>query len=243
MKNRTILFVIGGLLFTIGVMASFIFTKSQNINSTKIGQQDTSMKLENINNNVIQISGELDRTIPTTEDLFNDEDTLIVIGKLISIDGGTNYNPTKQVYTTICSIGQMEITQVIKGSFNSNTIKILKLGGEISFKEYEEGLSEAQKSKDGVNKLFDLPEEEKEQKTVRLNYDDMIQPEIGKEYLFVLKYNSDYDRYIINSFAEGTREIKRELSLTSRSNSENILVKNNETNEWEDLENLKDIIK
>lgn len=208
--------------------------------------------------NIIEISSALDRfTIPTTEELFNDNTKIIVLGKIKSIDDGINYNPTQKVYTTICSIGTMEITEVVKGNLEQSVIPIIKMGGEVTLKEYEAGLSEPQKVK--MEEMLNVSDEEKENTIIKSYYDEMVEPEIGKEYLFTLEYNSDYNRYLIYAFPEETREIQRidksenmnkatSSSTSSNKNSNNtsngtILVKDVTTGKWDNLEDLKSLIK
>lgn len=174
----------------------------------------------------------------------NENSEYIIIGTIESVDGGINYNPAKEKYTNIQTIGTLRVDKVLKGNIQETTIPFIRLGGTISLPEYLNGLTDAQRAKveelDNINKLSDT---EKENKYVSYSVTGDITVENGKTYLMYLRYNEDYDRFGIVFIGQGLREVQvissnsDEASLQSMDleENQNILVKNNYTGEYESL--------
>ncbi|MCI8309574.1 MAG: hypothetical protein HFJ45_05185 [Clostridia bacterium] len=132
-------------------------------------------------------------------DVRNNISDCIIIGKVASIDGATNYNDKVNEYTLIKTLGQIEVLKVIKGDITEKKIPFIRLGGIINFKEYEKGLVDSQKAK--MNSMIkNLTEEEKENKYVSQKFGKDIDIEEGVIYLMYLTYSDDYDRYSISFF-------------------------------------------
>lgn len=165
----------------------------------------------------------------------------IIIGRIKSIDGGINYNAVQNVYTVPQTIGSVEVIKVLKGDISEKTIPFVRRGGMVTFENYEKGLVESQKTKLALVKL--LSEQEKKTKYVSMYESEDIKPEEGKEYLMYLCYDEDYDRYNIDYFQYGLREIKNVYSnknITLEERYDELKVKNNITGEYE---NISDIVK
>jgi len=79
------------------------------------------------------------------------EDTdLIVLAEVEKINGVTNYCEKIDEYTMVFTLGELKINKVIKGDKNiDKNIPFKTSGGLISLFEYEKGLEEAQKNKEG----------------------------------------------------------------------------------------------
>lgn len=197
--------------------------QAQNINSEK--KNDNTLEKE-----VVKIGGIHDRFGYTMETI-NQEKYFVALGKIKSIDGSTNYNSAKNIYTTIMSYGTLEVTEIIKGNLEKGIIPIMVSGGKIPWLEYEKGLVEAQKQKKGIQ---ELTQEEKENRIVESIGLDEIEPEIGKEYLCIMFYNEDYNKYKVDNSEDVFREVKREDGK--------IYLKNNQTREWQLFTKIEDII-
>lgn len=227
----TILSLVGLITLTFGVL------KSNNDKRKLVAQQGTDniqSTSNKFNDVVLTISGQSD-IIPYTMEDINQEECYVVLGKLKSIDGATNYNPAKKVFTEIMSYGTLEITEVIKGNLNEKTIPILKSGGKISLAEYEKGLTEPQKQKQSMQQLLSKSASEKTTEFVEAKDLDTIDVELEKEYLCVLFYNVDYERYSLDTFPDVFREVKRENGQ--------IYLMDNETGKYELFTKIEDIIK
>ena len=109
----------------------------------------------------------------------------------------------------------------------------MKRGGQISLEQYEKSLSESQKQKEAYQNLLNKYSKQKATVKVEAKSLDEVDIELNKEYLFVLSYNEDYNRYLINAFPYALREVKIEGSK--------IYYKNNETKTFEEFSNLNDM--
>lgn len=243
--NLRRIIIITTIIFVLVLIMKVIFLKNQKIEKENISQNEiTNVQIQNANSTesnrgiqdnttgkeIIRVSGIYDRTGYTMETI-NQEKYFVVLGKIKSIDGSTNYNPVENVYTTILSYGTLEITEIIKGNLEKGTIPIMVRGGTISWLEYEKGLEEAQKQKKGIQ---ELTQEEKENRIVESRGLDEIKPEINKEYLCIMFYNQDYNKYMIDNYNDVFKEVKRENGK--------IYLKNNETGEWNQFTKIEDVI-
>ena len=189
---------------------------------------------KNIEDNVVLTLGSnYDIYKMSEEEIMNDDKYYVVIGKVTSIDGATNYSEATNKYTTIFTLGKMEVLKDIKGNMQNNSIDIMKRGGQISLEQYEKSLSESQKQKEAYQNLLNKYSKQKATVKVEAKSLDEVDIELNKEYLFVLSYNEDYNRYLINAFPYALREVKIEGSK--------IYYKNNETKTFEEFSNLNDM--
>lgn len=215
------------------VIASTSNTKINNTlkNSENIDYSD-SMEDPNV---VLTVGSNYDVNKMSSDEIMNNNDYYLVIGKVTSIDGATNYNDKQNVYTTIFSLGKMEIIQDLKGNMKNNTIDIMKRGGKISLEQYEKSLTTSQKQKDEMKSLLNKYSSQKSTKLVEAKSLDEIDVQLNKEYLFTLSYNKDYDRYLINAFPYAIKEVKRD--------GNKLLLKNNESNQFEEYSSIEKSLK
>lgn len=210
-------------------------------NNTKI--DNTLKSSENIDNNnstedpnvVLTIGSNYDINKMSVDEIMNNDDYYLVIGKVTSIDGATNYNDKQNIYTTIFSLGKMEIIQDLKGNMKDNTIDIMKRGGKISLNQYEKSLTTSQKEKDEMKNLLNKYSTQKSTKLVESKSLDEMDIQLNKEYLFTLSYNKDYDRYLINAFPYAMKEVKRD--------GNKLLLKDNESNQFEEYSSIEKSLK
>lgn len=149
----------------------------------------------------------------------------IIIGKIKSIDGATNYNEKEKEYTFVSTYGIVQIESIIKNNSNfsiNDTISFVRMGGIISVYEYEKSLEQRQIIKQKIDKLS---YDEKRNLYVKMYVENDIEPEEGKTYLMYLSYDNEANKYYIIGFESGLREYKKDTKQ----------VKNNETYKWEKI--------
>lgn len=193
-----------------------------------INQKNENMQVASLNkdNIVMKMVTDLNYSIDITDkETRNNNIEYIIIGKVEKIGDSVNYNKAKDTYTQIMTTGTIKVDNVLKGELNHDEIRFQRLGGIISFAEYEKGLREEQKKKIGL--CSRLNKIEKENSYVLYRPDGDIEIEEGKTYLMYLDYNSDYEGYSFRFMEYGLREVKYI--------GEEIYVLNNVTNEWENI--------
>lgn len=241
MKNRkVIIFIV--IVFAIIIATSIIVLsrqKTKNViaqdNKAQTNIKEGLNTEENINDDVVLTLGtNYEIYKMSEEEIMKDENYYVVIGKVTSIDGATNYNESTKEYTTIFSLGKMEVLKDIKGNMETNSIEIMKRGGQISLEQYEKGLNESQKQKEAYQNLSKKYSKQKATVKVELKSLDEVDIELNKEYLFVLSYNKDFDRYLINAFPYAIKEVKMENS--------NIYYKDRTTQTFEEFSNLQETL-
>lgn len=158
---------------------------------------------------------------------MKNDNYFVVLGKIKSIDGTTNYNFKTQEYTDIFSYGKLEIVDTLKGNIDGDIVDIMKLGGKITLSDYAKSLSPAQLQKEEMTNLLNTYSNSKSAVYVESKNSEMVEPEIDKEYLFVMYYNNDYGKYILDTFPDAIKEVKREGSKIS--------LKDNSTNEYKEF--------
>ena len=219
MNSRKII-VITTIVFISMLMILLIFLEKQVPEKEYISKNEiknvqainSEKKNDDINENtlgkeIVKISAIYDR-VGYTMETINQDNYFVALGKIKSIDGSTNYNSVKNVYTTIMSYG-----------------------GTLPWLEYEKGLLDAQKQKKGIQ---ELTQEEKENRIVESIGLDEIQPKIDKEYLCIMCYSEDYNKYKVDNSDDVFREVKREDGK--------IYLKNNTTGEWKLFTKIEDAI-
>lgn len=233
-KNYTII-KLGALVACFVIICAFVIStvkifntiKSVNIleNDTATNTLSSSVKIEE-KDIIIKSVGNLDMLFNISDrEVLNGLVDTIIIGKVTDIIGGTNYNPAKKVYTGICTVGKIEVIETFKGTLKANEIiPFVRGGGVISIYEYEKGLYEAQKIKQGIDKLS---LEEKKTKYAEHHDQGDIQIEEGKTYLMYMKYDPENKTYGFQGFQYGLREFD---PITRK-------IMNNDTNVWEELGN------
>lgn len=196
---------------------------------------NTNTEIHNTDKDIVlDFSMESDYTMPES---LNNSSSYIIIGKIKSIDGGINYNKEKDIYTLPQTIGTIEISKVIKGEISENNIPFIRVGGIVTFEEYEKSLVENQKIKLELSRT--LSAEEKKEKYVSAYESEDIKPEVGKEYLMYLCFDEDYNRYNIQYFNCGLREIeKNSKNSISTMSTQEVNVKNNNTGKYEKLSDV-----
>ena len=152
----------------------------------------------------------------------------ILIAKVSKIDGGINYSETFKIYSSVNTIGEIEIEKSIKGGLKEGQIvPFIRLGGIIETSEYVKGLNEKRK------RLLEEAEQKGEETMLDYKYvkeikSGDIEIEEGKTYLMFICYDPYNERYEIFGDQYGLREYDENTSS----------VLNNDTNEYEKIESL-----
>ena len=152
----------------------------------------------------------------------------ILIAKVSKIDGGTNYNEYFKMYSSVNTIGEIEIEKSIKGELKEGQIvPFIRLGGIVETSEYVKGLNEKRK------RLLEEAEQKGEETMLDYKYvkeikSGDIEIEEGKTYLMFICYDPYNKRYEIFGDQYGLREYDE--------NTNSVL--NNDTNEYEKIESL-----
>jgi len=202
--------------------------ENQQDEAITVNTQDQDEPQEPDPENVMEITEELDMWINLQDPMelleLADE---VIIGRVKSVDGCSNYNEWKQTYDSdgIYTFGTIEVLQSVKGDLKEGqVIDYLKMGGIIGKEEYLKGVSDSVKNK----KDFDPA---KMKPFISSYYADDVRIENGKEYLIYL--GNDFEKYMANRYAifylgGGLREV----------NLEEGSILNNFTGTWEDLDSL-----
>ena len=172
----------------------------------------------------------------------------IVIAKVSKINGATNVNPKTGTETLIMTEGELEILDVLKGDIKDKNIKFRRVGGEMNYAEYLKG-SPIKREKLKNNPEMDIySKEEKEKMMVEECANGDIKLEEGKTYLMYLKYNKELGTNLVRFYQYGTRElepIQKNIMQKALSNYRatnkvegKIRVKNNETGQYENIEDV-----
>lgn len=214
-----------------------------NISNYEVAESTNNIKNINNKNIVLDLKSSLDYALDVTDkNVRKNNADYVIIGKIKSIDGSTNYNGKQNIYTSIFTYGQIEIETILKGNISDSEIPFIRLGGDIQFSEYEKGLTTSQKEK--MELVNTLSRDEKENSYVSYSPEGDIKLEEGKTYLMYMNYNTDYEKYICTYMQYGTREIDTNTlnngiqTASNEANETEIKVKNNDTGEWENLSDV-----
>ena len=210
-----------------GIVLGFSLNHIQKVKDNENSNEESFNKQEKTNERIYLNSiSSLDFNLDVTDlDYLEENSSDIIIGKVKSIDGTTNYNEKNKSYTFVSTYGTIQVEGIIKSNskFSLNdTVLFARMGGEITVAEYEKSLEPRQIVR---QKIDQLTEEEKKNLYVRMYIANDIEIEAGKTYLMYLSYDESTEKYAIIGFENGLREY----------NNINNTFKNNATGEFESL--------
>ncbi len=210
-----------------GIVLGFSLNHIQKVKDNENSNEESFNKQEKTNERIYLNSiSSLDFNLDVTDlDYLEENSSDIIIGKVKSIDGTTNYNEKNKSYTFVSTYGTIQVEGIIKSNskFSLNdTVLFARMGGEITVAEYEKSLEPRQIVR---QKIDQLTEEEKKNLYVRMYIANDIEIEAGKTYLMYLSYDESTEKYAIIGFENGLREY----------NKNNNTFKNNATGEFESL--------
>lgn len=184
-------------------------------------------------------SNDIQRNVSEGDSIWNARDPyygynklpVVALVHIDSIDGGRNYSPIFEQFVYPQTYGKMTVLEVYKGDVKpGEQLTYARLGGIITFEEYWNGLSEAQKNKilyqnNGIKPV--------EKKYVQEKFLEDIDIEADKNYVVFLQPQTSKDgknqEYFIDGMQYGLREAKGYVDGSDAK----LTVLNNETKEWE----------
>lgn len=229
-----------GLMLILGICIAFGLNTGNSEEADLSGYENS--KENNIIANeeiILSKSNEADLAVDYSniKNLVN-ESQIIAIVKIES-EEGKNYNPVRKEYVPVYTTGTLKVKEIIQNNSDvliapNETLEYVRLGGKITFSEYLKGVSESERNKlvQNISSKTKLTTEQMAVKLVKDIFVGDIEIEQGKEYLVFLKYTKDYGKYNILGFEYGLREY----------DSETMSIRNNKTNNFESINQLKNII-
>lgn len=171
----------------------------------------------------------------TPEYMLNESDAVALV-TVVSLD---NASTKESVFGM--TYGKMLINDVFYGDVTSGTlVEYAKSGGLVSVADYDKyDIPESVAKRDYLREKAGITID-KENSYLRLKKSEDIEIEEGKTYLAYLNYIEEFDRYEIIGLGFGLREVNVDQVSKVRHQNYNIndlKIKNNETGEWESLEN------
>lgn len=157
---------------------------------------------------------------------------VVALVRIDTIDGGRNYSPVFDQYVYPQTVGKMTVLDAYKGDVVSGqTLNYSRLGGIVSYDDYWNGLNPEQRDKITYLNNGKKPSDKK---YVQKKFSEDIDIEVGKKYLVFLLPQDYKDgsgkEYFIDGAQHGLREAK--------GNGKDITVFNNDTKQWENINNL-----
>lgn len=228
MKKKIIIFtgiiaIIGAMLLTQNILLKNKPTEKENI--TESANEKNTYRVET------QASYAID--IKNKDEMYNAHEYIAII-QVNKLNKPTTYREKTNEYIKPYTSGEAKVLKVLKGDFKSQDINFLRLGGTVSYDDYLKSLhpDAREKFSDTVDKKSITYIEEKAKNDIDI--------ENGKTYLVFMNRDDKFhneNEYTIEAFEYGLREIKMNDTTKTNINSKSILIKNNETNEYENLEN------
>lgn len=161
---------------------------------------------------------------------------IVALVTIVSIDGASmDYSVFGRTF------GKMLVNNVFWGDISEGSlVEYLKPGGTVTIEEYDKyDIPEAVKKRDYLYQQSGTAID-KENSYLTIKIEDDIIIEQGKTYLAYLKYKEKYNKYEIVGLQNGLREVNIEQKSRVMSQDYNVnklKIKNNNTGEWEALDN------
>lgn len=237
MKKRKI--VLGIIIaLAIVIIATIICNNKCNIrknNSNSNNEKTEDVKEKENNNNAekkVNLISDLDIVVDySKKDVRRKYQKEVILGRVEDITGTENVDSKTGEETHIKTLGNISVLKVYNGNLKEGEkIAFSKVGGEMKFEDYIKGSSSARKKLEDNAEYNNIKEEERKNLIISDRIKDDVVLEKGKTYLFYLEKIEGSNRCNICFFGDGTREVKKESNET--------LVKNNRTGEYEKIEDV-----
>ena len=148
----------------------------------------------------------------------------IVLAKVTKFGKAIYYDSISSDYMDVFTTGEIKIIKAYKGGLQENSlISFAKMGGVISYYEYEITLTEEQKVAFLDPSYTKWTVKEKKNKYIETVLQEDIEIKKGKTYLFYMNYSENLERYNLIIQRYGAREY----------DSKTDMILNNTTGEWE----------
>lgn len=233
-KKKIILGIIIIAILTIAVVIAIMCNSKCNIRNNNNNNKKMEDVKENNNNaeKKVNLISDLDIAVDySKKDVRRKYQKEVIIGRVEDITGTENVDKKTGEETHIKTLGNISVLKVYNGNLKEGEkIAFSKVGGERKFEEYIKGSSSARKKLEDNAEYNNIKEEERKSLIISDRIKDDVVLEKGKTYLFYLEKIEGSDRYNICFFGDGTREVRKESNET--------LVKNNRTGEYEKIEDV-----
>lgn len=209
---------------------SFYFTNKNNQYSNKTLTPATEEKIYNIESSA-SYGFELD----DAEEMYKGHEYIAII-HVDKIYPATTYREYTDEYIMPYTPGEATVLKALKGTFETDKISFTRLGGKVSYYEYEKSLYPSEREKFGSF----FSEEDKEKLYINSKFKNDIDIENNKTYLVYMNRSDDFhqkNEYNIEAFEYGLREVNFENS-NENLNLSTLKVKNNNTHEYEKIEKV-----
>lgn len=224
-------------VFALGAAMMYepVFIKPNDVSErlSQISLDDSNNAYANIPNDEIQFS-EVDGDFAwnTTDPYYGyDNSPVVALVHVDSIDGGRTYSPISEQYVFSQTIGKLTVKEVYKGDVKEGQqLNYARLGGVVGYDDYWNSLNKQQQ-----DKILYLNNGKKptEKKYVKDKFKDDIDVEANKNYIVFLVPQSSKDGKVKEYFMNGMQYGLREVSGYTEGSNTDIMVKNNETGQWE----------
>lgn len=234
-KEKIVLGII--IALAIVIIATIICNNKCNIrkNNSNNNEKTEDVKEKENNNNAekkVNLIFDLDIAVDySKKDIRRKYKKEVILGRVEDITGTENVDSKTGEETHIKTLGNISVLKVYNGNLKEGEkIDFSKVGGEMKFENYIKVSSSARKKLEDNAEYNNIKEEERKNLIISDRIKDDVVLEKGKTYLFYLEKIEGSDRYNICFFGDGTREVKKESNET--------LVKNNRTGEYEKIEDV-----
>lgn len=167
------------------------------------------------------------------EEMYNEHEFIAII-HIDKLYPATTYREYTDEYIMPYTPGEATILKALKGNFETEKISFLRLGGIVSYYDYEKSLYPSEREK--FSSFFS--EQDKETIYIDNKSKGDIDIENDKTYLVYMDRSDDFHKkneYTIEAFEYGLREVNYENNKLNI-NSSNITIKNNKSGKYEKLE-------
>lgn len=231
-KKKIILGII--TILAIAVVIAIMCNSKCNIRNNNNNNKKMEDVKENNNNaeKKVNLISDLDIAVDySKKDVRRKYQKEVILGRVEDITGTENVDKKTGEETHIKTLGNITVQKVYNGNLKEGEkIAFSKVGGEMKFEDYIKGSSSARRKLEDNAEYNNIKEEERKNLIISDRIKDDVVLEKGKTYLFYLEKIEGSDRYNICFFGDGTREVRKESNET--------LVKNNRTGEYEKIEDV-----
>ncbi len=218
------------ILFIVTITGGILLTKKQFHREENVKKEEKQYE-----NNIysLEYSASYAIDLNDLEEMYNGHEfiALIHVDKLYP---ATTYKENIDEYIMPYTPGEATILKVLKGNFASEHISFLRLGGTVSYAEYEKSLPPSAREKFAQS----FTDEKKFTTYIKNMSKGDIDIERGKNYLVYMNRSDDFhnkNEYTIEAYEYGLREVNLDYNTFSI-DSLSITIKNNKTGKYENLE-------
>ncbi len=166
------------------------------------------------------------------EEMYKNHEFIAIV-HVDDISPATTYREKTDEYIMPYTPGTATIITALKGDFASDHIRFLRLGGTVSYEDYQKSLYPSEREK----LSRELKESNKTITKINSMAKDDISIEKDKTYIVYMNRSDDFhaeNEYTIEAFEYGLREVK--MDNNSIKDISKISIKNNKTGEYESPE-------